>query len=696
LGAHSVKVSVSDGKASVGQSYTLTISGAPPTNTPPRITSDPVTTGTVGAPYSYQVEATDDDGDPLTYSLTEAPSGMSISSSGLITWASPVLGAHSVKVSVSDGKASVGQSYTLTISGAPPTNTPPRITSDPVTAGVVGAPYSYQVEAVDDDGDPLTYSLTEAPSGMSINSSGLITWASPVLGTHSVKVSVSDGKATAEQSYTLTINATPTPEITLASPANGGSYQQGDAIPLSANTHLPPAEVKTVEFFAGTARIAVGTLSGNQYTAAWSSAPAGSHTIFARLTDNADKTYDSASVNITVSAACAPEINLTSPANGATVTAPGELILTAQATLDASCGAITKVEFYSSAQLLYTTTATPYTYTWQNIPAGSYTLTAKAYSAGADNTSAAVQVTVESEEPTPELLILAPANGATINDTVTTISGTFTYSQGATIIANGREAQIKEDGSFAIYDMPLQTGSNAFTVVLNTREHDPVSKDITVTGAGTPPITIALSPARGLAPLEAALSFQLQKGDDPSNYCYEFLYSKDGGATTDLLDLEDSNKRIFTEDQVSFSFIFPEAGEYAITIDVTYGDVAGQPECSVPLLTTKRTIVVSTPAQLGKTVVDTYLGMVDQLSQNRPDKALKYFIGDMREIYSDIFTKLGEDLPQIASQITNMVNGVVSEDVAELMVVTDTPEGKQLTPVYLMRGIDGVWRISGM
>jgi hypothetical protein len=43
-----------------------------------------------------------------------------------------------------------------------------------------------------------------------------------------------------------------------------------------------------------------------------------------------------------------------------------------------------------------------------------------------------------------------------------------------------------------------------------------------------------------------------------------------------------------------------------------------------------------------------------------------------------------------------VVNGVVGEGVAELMVEINTSEGKELMPVYLMRGNDGVWRISGM
>jgi len=55
-------------------------------NRPPVITSTPITTATVGQPYSYAVQATDPDpGDTLTFSLTTAPTGMTINATtGLI------------------------------------------------------------------------------------------------------------------------------------------------------------------------------------------------------------------------------------------------------------------------------------------------------------------------------------------------------------------------------------------------------------------------------------------------------------------------------------------------------------------------------------------------------------------------------------------------------------------------------------
>ncbi len=69
--------------------------------------------------YAYQVEASDPDGDALSYSLIEGPPGMVIDSeSGLIEWwvTSKDLGSHGVTVEVEDGKGGADQQmFTLVI-----------------------------------------------------------------------------------------------------------------------------------------------------------------------------------------------------------------------------------------------------------------------------------------------------------------------------------------------------------------------------------------------------------------------------------------------------------------------------------------------------------------------------------------------------------------------------------------------------
>ena len=83
------------------------------------ITSAPITQVNENTNYAYQVTATDADGNTLTYSLTQAPSWLSINSqTGLISGTAPLVSANSnfsIIISVSDGATSVTQTYVLTV-----------------------------------------------------------------------------------------------------------------------------------------------------------------------------------------------------------------------------------------------------------------------------------------------------------------------------------------------------------------------------------------------------------------------------------------------------------------------------------------------------------------------------------------------------------------------------------------------------
>ncbi|MEL7496446.1 MAG: putative Ig domain-containing protein [Planctomycetota bacterium] len=74
--------------------------------------------------------------------------------------------------------------------------------------------YTYQVEAVDPDLDPVAFVLDEGPEGMIIHrDTGLISWnpQGNQVGTHTVKVTADDGRGgTATQEYELRVLADPT------------------------------------------------------------------------------------------------------------------------------------------------------------------------------------------------------------------------------------------------------------------------------------------------------------------------------------------------------------------------------------------------------------------------------------------------------------------------------------------------------
>jgi predicted small secreted protein len=220
-GEHTITFYARDLAQNLGQTSKITFYVnviSPPANNAPVIISTPITSINEGQSYVYQVIATDADGDVLTYSLTQAPNWLSINSgTGRITGTAPNVNAdttYPISIRVSDGKGgNVLQSFVLTVFDIPvipPTNSAPIITSTPITSINEGQSYVYQVIATDADGDVLTYSLTQNPSWLTINSgTGRITGTAPQVNAdtaYSVTIRVSDGRGgNVLQSYSLTV-----------------------------------------------------------------------------------------------------------------------------------------------------------------------------------------------------------------------------------------------------------------------------------------------------------------------------------------------------------------------------------------------------------------------------------------------------------------------------------------------------------
>jgi|GEM_PF-1094673 len=210
-GSYSVTVKASDPSGlSSSQSFKISVVDRP-SNSSPRITSSPVTTASVETPYSYDVEATDSNGDVLFYTLSNKPSGMTIDlTTGLINWtpSSSQAGSQYVKVDVVDSKGGkTSQSFYITVSNTTVSNNPPVFTSTPVITAPVKKYYVYDVNAVDPDGDAIKYSLAKKPDGMTINSStGLVYWYASRSGSFDVSIKATDSKGnSAYQNFTITV-----------------------------------------------------------------------------------------------------------------------------------------------------------------------------------------------------------------------------------------------------------------------------------------------------------------------------------------------------------------------------------------------------------------------------------------------------------------------------------------------------------
>ncbi len=91
----------------------------PPTNHPPTIASVPITTATIGQPYSFQPTASDADGDPLTFTIANKPDWVAFNTATGRLQGTPPAGSTgallTVQISVSDGKASASMDLRIDV-----------------------------------------------------------------------------------------------------------------------------------------------------------------------------------------------------------------------------------------------------------------------------------------------------------------------------------------------------------------------------------------------------------------------------------------------------------------------------------------------------------------------------------------------------------------------------------------------------
>ena len=191
LGLNDVVIVATDEKGdSTHQTFDISVTSGTGNNSP-AILTNPVTSVSIDATqYLYDVNASDVDGDNLTYTLTVKPSGMDITENdGLIFWPSTFMTEenHNVTVIVVDGNGgSDEQSFILTVTGAQ-SNSAPEFVSTPDTLAQTGTPYEYTIVTTDADGDNVTLTLNTAPTGMSLNGN-VLNWIpmSVAIGTHSI------------------------------------------------------------------------------------------------------------------------------------------------------------------------------------------------------------------------------------------------------------------------------------------------------------------------------------------------------------------------------------------------------------------------------------------------------------------------------------------------------------------------------
>jgi hypothetical protein len=172
------------------------------------VVSAPAVVGTAGQALSFSVATSA--ANPVSYTLSGAPAGMTISADGTVNWPSPVAGSYAVTVTATDTRTGLKGQTTVSVSIAAAPSGGLAIAA-PAVNGVAGKALSGSITVTAPGANSVSLSITGVPAGMSFSSRGLMfswTWASPVVGNVTLAITARDslGRTTTAQ-QTVTVNA---------------------------------------------------------------------------------------------------------------------------------------------------------------------------------------------------------------------------------------------------------------------------------------------------------------------------------------------------------------------------------------------------------------------------------------------------------------------------------------------------------
>ena len=374
--------------------------------------TSPAANATFASPATITISAnaSDDDG---TISKVDFYNGNTLlgsdnSSPYTFTWNNVATGNYTITAKATDNGSLVTTSTAVAISVYTPNVAPSVSVTSPAANATFASPatITLSANASDDDG---TISKVDFYNGSTLlgsdNSSPYtFTWNNVATGNYTITAKATDNGSLVTTSEAVTISVyTPNiaPSVSLTSPVATTKYTAYATVIISANASDTDGTVSKVEFYRGTTLLQ--TVYESPYTYTWTKVAAGNYTITAKATDNNGLETVSDAVTITVVQNKAPVVEITSPLTNTNYTESATIFMSASA-IDVD-GTISKVDFYNGSTLLTTERSVPYTFTWNNVASGSYTITAKATDNRGATKSASVNITVATRTASSRALL---------------------------------------------------------------------------------------------------------------------------------------------------------------------------------------------------------------------------------------------------------------------------------------------------
>jgi hypothetical protein len=194
----------------------------------PVITTETLPNGEIDIPYSQTLTATG--ATPITWVLQggSLPTGLSLSSAGVISGTPTITGTFFISVRATNSIGSDIKNFILTIIGVG--STPPAITTETLPNGEIGVLYNQTLTATGDT--PITWSLQSGnlPTGLELSTNGVISGTPTSTGTFSFTVKATNNAGSDTKAFTITIISNAVPPIitttTLPKGAVGIAYSE--------------------------------------------------------------------------------------------------------------------------------------------------------------------------------------------------------------------------------------------------------------------------------------------------------------------------------------------------------------------------------------------------------------------------------------------------------------------------------------
>jgi hypothetical protein len=207
-GTYTFTITATNEAGNVGQNFTLTVNQPTQNAVPPVITSVNTLSVWEGTGGSLTLTATGTT--PIQFALTGAPAGVSISNTNqLIVASTAIAGTFPFTITATNEAGSVTQSFTLTISTTTTGTTSPTITSTNTLRISQGNNISVPLTATGTT--PISFTLTNAPSGVTISNNQLVVASTVAVGTHAFIITATNQVGTYPQVFTLTVDSVATP-----------------------------------------------------------------------------------------------------------------------------------------------------------------------------------------------------------------------------------------------------------------------------------------------------------------------------------------------------------------------------------------------------------------------------------------------------------------------------------------------------